>query len=74
MKITLKYNGKSELNMNKFEKRYTVLKTENIFGINPGDSIWLPDSEDIKVHWDQFLIEKGYKMNSNFLPVSGSVI
>ena len=69
MKITLKYNGKSELNMNKFEKRYTVLKTENIFGINPGDSIWLPDSEDIKMAWDQFLTEKGYKSYINVIEV-----
>ena len=69
MKITLKYNGKSELNINKFEKRYTVLKTENIFGINPGDTLWLPDSENIKVHWDQFLIEKGYKSYLNHIKV-----
>ena len=69
MKITLKYDGKSELNPNKFEKRYIVLKTENIFNINPGDSFWLPNSEDIKIHWDQFLIEKRYKTYLNHIKV-----
>ena len=69
MKITLKYDKKSELNPNKFEKRYIVLKTENIFNINPGDSFYLLDSEDIKIHWDQFLIEKGYKTYLNHIKV-----
>ena len=69
MKITLKYDGKSELNPNKFEKRYIVLKTENIFNINPGDSFYLTDSEDIRIDWEQYLTEKGYKSYTNVIKV-----
>jgi|DEB0MinimDraft_10_1074344.scaffolds.fasta_scaffold368029_2 hypothetical protein len=72
MKITLKYKGKVRTivnGMEKDEKIYTVLKTKNMFRINPTDSFTLPDSEDIKTAWERYLTEKGYKSYINIIEV-----
>jgi len=72
MKITLKYKGKVRTTVNgmeKDEKIYTVLKTKNMFRINPTDSFTLPDSEDIKIAWERYLTEKGYKSYINIIEV-----
>ena len=72
MKITLKYKGKVRTTVNgmeKVEKIYTVLKTKNMFRINPTDSFTLPNSEDTKMAWEQYLTEKGYKSYINVIEV-----
>ena len=72
MKITLKYKGKVKTTVNgveRVEKIYTVLKTKNMFGINPTDYFTLPDSEDSRIAWEQYLTEKGYKSYINVIEV-----
>lgn len=69
MKITLKYDGEFELDKNNVQKKYIVLKTENIFNIDPGDSFYLPASKDIKIYWEQYLEEKGYGSYINVIKV-----
>jgi hypothetical protein len=69
MKITLKYDGEFELDKNNVQKKYIVLKTENIFNIDPGDSFYLPASKDIKMIWEQYLEEKGYGSYINVIKV-----
>ena len=72
MKITLKYKGKVKATVNgveRVEKIYTVLKTKNMFRINPTDYFTLPDSEDTNTAWEQYLTEKGYKSYINIIEV-----